>query len=191
MTAVGVGVGVGFGGQGLSPDWLEDRLVADCGAELVGLWIGSDQTVADGVITAWPGRVGGALTNGTAARFTQAAVNGRAGMSPLPTISEIKTLGVDNGVVARAMIVVAEGCAATNSYEGIADGFSDSTHQGLVRLLSTAAWNDNGWTHFRNGVVDETIPTSGLHIFGAEKSNNSKTGAKLGGWGGGLRSLSR
>jgi hypothetical protein len=180
MTAVGVGVGVGFGGVGLSPSWLATGLAQDIGATPTALWLGEDLGAVGSAVETWPHRVGAPLVNylETGNRGVVVAVNGRKGVNMAATVGNMLLL--DGATVHKTVLVVTSGSAAVNSNEVWAISSYDGTGY-LMRNGTTGAFYGGGWTHYVNGTANENVPASGVAVFGATYTSNSKTGLGIGG----------
>lgn len=135
------------------------------GATLEGLWLGDDIVVdGAGLVTSWPGRVGGTLTNSTVNRFAIGEVNGRRATAT-GTLGQLKSLWVSGTSNIYSHIAVATMQSPRANYETITNSrneanFTISRNQQQATIYTHAG----AYTHFVNGVASTTFPASGVAI---------------------------
>lgn len=165
---------------------LDQQLINIFGSDLIGLWLGDDLvTDENGDVTSWPDRIdlidGYELTNTTANRFKTSIIGGKKFLIP-NGIATSKSLYSDFADISKSIWALSYGCTASTAYETLADTYVPATNNVLNRNSTLTTWFGADWSRWNNATNVNSIPTSGLYIFGADNAANTETGISVGGW---------
>lgn len=152
------------------------KILARFGSGVSLLALGNDLIHSGGVVTSWPTRVGGSLTNSTANRFGISSLGVSVSTSP-NGYGQAKSLAVTCSY--KSVLVVTKGFSgASDNYAALA--FSSASGATLIhRNLQTQVLFATG-THYIDGAASDAIPESGNHVLQCDHGT-TQTNLHIGG----------
>jgi hypothetical protein len=167
------------GGEVLSPEWLYSICANTLGADFQGLYLGQDMTYDEtGKVLSLPGRGGATLANSSGSlKFDRSIAYGRPAIVTA-TLAQAKSLVLNDALVTKCILILAEGKAASAAYECAGFNYANTAIM-FARDNLTTNWYTAQATHFCDGVATEAIPTSGLHVFEADVPGNATGGIEM------------